>query len=222
MSRCGLSPVPSSGHRSLEPRKATPVARTVEHRPARGGRPPLELVRSTRRKRTINAFPRDGRIVVQLPAGLPRAREDELIDGLVDRVTGAVRASEVGGDDELRERALRLADTYLDGVRPSEVVWSTRMRRRWGSCTPASGRIRISDRLRAMPSYVLDDVLLHELAHLVEPGHNQRFRALMARHPLHERAEGFLEGLQFAAARAGIDEPSDLVSEGCDQFATDG
>ena len=40
-----------------------------------------------------------------------------------------------------------------------------------GSCTPAEGSIRVSDKVRGMPGWVLDYVLLHELAHLIEPGH---------------------------------------------------
>lgn len=178
------------------------MPRTVEHRPAGDDHPPLELVRSTRRKRTVSAFMRDGRLVVQLPAGLPDARERELIHGMVRRVTGAARAGSAGGDRELYERALELADDYLDGVRPNEVTWSSRMERRYGSCTTLTGRIRISDRLRAMPRYVLDSVLVHELAHLVVPDHSDRFHELVGRYPDSERARGFLEGLEFAAANA--------------------
>ncbi|MDX1621449.1 MAG: M48 family metallopeptidase [Nitriliruptorales bacterium] len=182
------------------------MSRTVEYRPARGELPPLELVRSTRRKRTVNAFPRDGRIVVQLPAGLGSDREQELIERLVRRVTGEQRADEVGGDAELRERAIRLADAYLDGIRPADVRWSSRMQRRWGSCTPATRRIRISDRLRAAPDFVIDGVLVHELAHLLVPDHSPEFHDVVARFPEHARAQGFLEGWQFAAAREGLDD----------------
>ena len=186
------------------------MGRTVEYRPARAGLPPLELVRSTRRKRTVNAFPRDGRIVVQLPAGLEADHEDEVIEGLVRRVTGLERADEVAGDAELRDLALSLADRYLDGVRPQEVRWSTRMQRRWASCTPTAGSIRVSDRLAAAPRFVLEAVLIHELAHLVVADHSDEFQALIARYPEHERARGFLEGWQFAAARQGIDLPDGL------------
>lgn len=189
-------------------------ARTVEHVPARDGLPPLELVRSTRRRSSATAFVRDGRIVVQLPAGLDARAEASLVARLVDRVSGREQVDRVGGDDQLAERAARLADTYLDGVRPTSVAWSGRMTRRWGSCTPTDGTIRISRTLAAFPEWVLDYVLVHELAHLQAPGHGREFHALVDRYPRAERARGFLEGVQFADGRH--DPSSDSSSSSSD------
>ena len=78
---------------------------------------------------------------------------------------------------------------------------------RWGSCTPASGTIRITHRLQALPDWVVDYVLLHELAHLVEAGHTRRFWALVGRYPEAARARGFLEGFQAGQNRPT--EPDD-------------
>jgi hypothetical protein len=72
------------------------------------------------------------------------------------------------------------------------VVWSGRQQRRWGSCTSSDGSIRLSNRLASYPSWVLDYVLVHELAHLVHADHGPAFQALVARYPLAERATGFL------------------------------
>lgn len=177
------------------------AVRTVEHVAAVDGRPPLELVRSTARRASATAFIRDGRIVVQLPAGMESAAEQALVARLVDRVSGRARAERVGGDDALASRAQELADRHLDGVRPTSIAWSGRMRRRWGSCTPSEGTIRISRTLASFPGWVLDYVLVHELAHLVEPGHGAAFHALVDRYPHAARARGFLEGVQFADAR---------------------
>ena len=116
-------------------------------------------------------------------------------------MSGRQRADRVGGDEALADRARQLADRYLDGVRPTSVAWSGRMRRRWGSCTPSEGTIRISRSLASFPDWVLDYVLVHELAHLVEPGHGPAFHALVDRFPQAARARGFLEGVQFADAR---------------------
>lgn len=177
-------------------------ARTVEHRPADAGRPPLRIERSTRRRKSASAYAEHGAVVLQLPAGLAAAEEDRLIAELVDKVTGARRARELGGDDELAARARALADAYLDGVRAASVTWSSRMRRRYGSCTPRDGTIRISERLARYPRYVLDYVLVHELAHLLEPDHSDGFQALIARFPDADRARGFLAGVAHAQAGA--------------------
>lgn len=68
----------------------------------------------------------------------------------------------------------------LVGARAS--AWSLRsMSSRWGSCTPSTGRIRIALRLAAYPPECLEYVMVHELTHLLEPSHNGRFHALVAR-----------------------------------------
>ena len=168
--------------------------------PSSAPRPPVEVVRSPRRRRTGQASLQDGRVVVRVPAGLAPDDERRLVERLVGRVLGEHRVRAAGGDRALRSRADRLADTYLDGIRASEVRWSSRMHQRHGSCTPSTGEIRVSARLAAHPRFVLDYVLVHELAHLQEPAHSPAFRQLVERFPEAERALGFLEG--FAAGQA--------------------
>lgn len=191
---------------------ARPPVRSIERRPADADLPEIEIVRSTRRRRSATAFTRDGRIVVQLPAGLPSSEEERLIGGLVGRVSGRARAAACADETELMARAHALADRYLDGVRPTAVRWSSRMQRRYGSCTADTGEIRISDRVARYPVYVQDYVLVHELAHLVVPDHSAAFRALVDRYPDAPRARGFLEGLEFAGALppTADADPSDL------------
>ena len=72
------------------------------------------------------------------------------------------------------------------------------MQQRWGSCTLDDASIRISTRLQGMPRYVLDYVLVHELAHLLEAAHSERFFEFERRFARAERAIGFLEGWQNA------------------------
>ncbi len=92
---------------------------------------------------------------------------------------------------DVAARARRLA-RQLDLPRPVLVTWSDQQLRLWGSCTPEDGTIRVSSRLAAFPSWVLDYVLVHELAHLVVPHHGPEHDALVSRFPLAERARGFL------------------------------
>jgi predicted metal-dependent hydrolase len=155
--------------------------------------PRVEVVRSARRRRTISAHRAGDRIVVQVPARLSRAEEQMWVDRMVRRVLAGERRR-LRSDDDLLARAVRLAATYLDAaVAPAAVRWVDNQQRRWGSCTPEDRTIRLSRRLATMPDYVVDYVLLHELVHLVEPGHGPAFHALMARYPKLERAEGYLE-----------------------------
>lgn len=148
---------------------------------------------SPRRRKTASGFWQDGRVVVVLPARLPRAERVQLVEGLVERVL-AQRPHVTASDRDLDQRAAALADLYLGGVRPRSIRWVGNQNRRWGSCTSRSGEIRISDRLRIVPGWVLDAVLVHELAHLVEPTHSPRFRRLVARYPRTAEADTFLAG----------------------------
>jgi predicted metal-dependent hydrolase len=160
--------------------------------------PPVEIRTSARRRKTASAFWQEGRVVVVLPERLSRAQKTELVDGLVERVL-AQRPHLTASDDDLGRRAADLADRYLDGVRPRSVRWVANQHRRWGSCTSGTRQIRISDRLRVVPDWVLDAVIVHELAHLVEPSHNARFRRLAGRFPRMEEADTFLAGFTLGA-----------------------
>lgn len=164
----------------------------------------VEIRRSGRRSRTLTVFRERGRLVALVPARATRQQVDELVPPLVTRFLAKERRSRLpGGDLELHARASDLAERYLAGrlevpLPAFQVSWSANQRHRWGSCTPGSNRIRITDRLRAVPHWVGDYVILHELVHLVEPNHSARFWELLAGYPQAERARGFLEGLEFA------------------------
>jgi predicted metal-dependent hydrolase len=92
---------------------------------------------------------------------------------------------------DLAARAALLADRY-DLPRPTRIRWAENQEWRWGSCTPVDGSVRISSRLDREPLWVLDYVIMHELAHLVVPRHNAAFWALVERYPRTERARGYL------------------------------
>ena len=166
---------------------------------------PVEVRRSARRRRTVTAYRESGRTIVLIPAAFTPAEERRWVAQMVAKLQTREerRRRSMGGDAELMARARALATAHLDGVpRPTSVRWVDNQQRRWGSCTPADGSIRLSSRLRTMPEYVVDYVLVHELAHLLEAGHDARFWALVARYPRAERARGFLEGVESARADA--------------------
>ncbi|HMC69609.1 MAG TPA: M48 family metallopeptidase [Mycobacteriales bacterium] len=164
--------------------------------------PVVDVVRSARRRRTVSAHRVGDRIVVQVPARMSRAEEAQWVDKMVRRVLAGERRR-LRSDDDLLERARGLSARYLAGrAAPSAVRWVDNQQRRWGSCTPEDGSIRLSRRLAQMPDYVIDYVLLHELAHLIEPGHGPAFHTLLASYPKLERAEGYLEAADAIARNA--------------------
>ena len=106
-----------------------------------------------------------------VPDSLSVGEERRLVEELTRTIRRRERRGPVG-DADLEARAAVLAERYLGGrTRPTSVRWSNRQQRRWGSCTPATGEIRISEAARRLPEEVLDYVLLHELVHLLVPGH---------------------------------------------------
>jgi|tagenome__1003787_1003787.scaffolds.fasta_scaffold20051586_2 predicted metal-dependent hydrolase len=162
-------------------------------------RPDVEVRRSKRRRRTVSAYREGDRIVILIPASLSRRQEAEWIETMVARVEKA-EARRRPSDDELLARALELSRTWLSGrALPATVRWVDNQRSRWGSCTPVDRSIRLSRRLQDMPDWVIDYVIVHELAHLIEPGHNDRFWRWVGRYPEAERAKAWLDGYSTAA-----------------------
>lgn len=158
----------------------------------------VEVRRSARRRRTVSAYREGDRTVVLIPARMSEAEEQRWVGVMLDKLA-AQESKRTLGDAELTERAARLSEQYFGGrARPRSVRWVTNQNTRWGSCTPAEGSIRLSHRLQGMPEYVVDYVLLHELAHLLVPGHGPRFWELLESYPRTERARGYLEGVVAA------------------------
>jgi predicted metal-dependent hydrolase len=160
---------------------------------------PVEVRRSARRSRTVSAYREGDRTIVLIPARMSTAEEQRWVAQMLDRLA-AQESRRTLGDDALFEKARRLSAEYLGGrARPDRVRWVTNQSSRWGSCTPSERAIRLSHRLQGMPEYVLDYVLLHELAHLLVADHGPRFWALLEAYPRTERARGYLEGVASAA-----------------------
>lgn len=156
--------------------------------------------RSRRRTRTVSAYRKDGKVIVLIPDRFTAAEEADWVDQMLARLDRSEKRNR-RTDAQLMRRAGELSREYLHGrARPVSVRWVDNMTTRWASCTTTDGTIRMSDRLVGMPSWVVDYVLLHELAHLLEPGHNARFWHWVDRYPRAERAKGYLEGVVAGAA----------------------
>lgn len=163
----------------------------------------VEVRRSKRRKSTVSAY-RDGDVtIVSIPARFTRAQEREWVAKMLSKLE-AKELKRRPTDDELLERAVALNVRYLDGrAVPMSIKWSDNQERRWGSCTMPDRSIRISTRLRGLPEWVIDYVILHELTHILVQGHGPDFWAHLEAYPKTERARGFLEGITFAKEDPG-------------------
>jgi predicted metal-dependent hydrolase len=147
----------------------------------------VEVVRSAKRRKTISARQVGDVLRVSIPATMTKADEERWVGEMVRRMHRKSTAAEV----DLAARAASLAGR-LGLPRPDTIRWVDNQESRWGSCTPVDRSVRISTRVAGFPPWVVDYVIVHELAHLVEPGHDARFWALVNRYPKAERARGFL------------------------------
>jgi len=150
------------------------------------------IVRSKRRKKTVQAREVDGVLEILAPAHMSDAELGPVIAKLKGRLDRRRSGSQLN-QEQLQRRAVELNRQYFGGkLRWTSVRWVTNQNHRFGSCTPSKGTIRISHRVAAMPRFVRDYVLVHELAHLAEPRHSKRFWKLVNQYAKSERARGYL------------------------------
>lgn len=169
-------------------------------------RPEIKVIASPRRRRTVQALLVGGVLELRVPEAMPPEERSRWAERMRARIERQIRRAQPS-DTALEERARELNLRYFGGrLRWASVAYAPQQRR-WGSCTTTAGVIRISSRSAALPRWVRDYILVHELAHLEVPGHGARFWALVDRYPLTERARGFLIG--FDSRRDGeVPEPA--------------
>jgi predicted metal-dependent hydrolase len=147
----------------------------------------VEVVRSKKRRRSISAQLVGDVLRVSIPAWMSAAEEESSVADMVRRFRRRMATQDI----DLAERARRLARTFSLNV-PQTIAWADNLTSVWGLCTPSQSDIRISTRLVGFPTWVLDYVIVHELAHLHVPGHGPDFWQIVNRYPKSERAIGYL------------------------------
>jgi hypothetical protein len=168
----------------------------------------IELVRGTRRRKHVEAVLVGDRLRVSFPRWMSVADAQVTAEELAERMRRRTDSSAI----DIAARARRLAREY-ELPRPRAVRWVDNMRQRWGSCTPEDSSIRVSSRLAAFPSFVLDYVLVHELAHLLVPSHGPAHDAFVDRFPQSERARGFLMAIDLDPYEGDEDVPALLAGD---------
>lgn len=170
----------------------------------------IRVIRSDRREKTVSARLTDDGATIEVLA--PASATDQELAPIIERLKGRIlrhkAKAETADDRALAQRAAELNRAYFQGkLRWNEIRYVANQQKRYGSCTPATGVIRISHRVASMPAWVRDYVIVHELAHLLEANHGSRFWRLVNRYPKTERARGYLIAL-------GLESEGDEPSEG--------
>lgn len=171
----------------------------------------VEVVRDKRLRSSARFTLHQDIIQIRVPAHLAARELDKLVDQIVERVITQRTRARKQNDIDLEKRARDINQKYFDAeLRWHTIRWVDNMERRLGSCTSGGttdGDIRISERARSWPAYVVDYLLAHELAHRKYPNHSAEFWAYLERYPHTERARGFIEGIAYGQN----ENPDDLI-----------
>ena len=158
----------------------------------------VKVIRSRRRRRTVSARVVGGVMYVRAPVDIPEERLGEVIEDFQIRWEKRKIKKELNSREDLEEIGQRLNKRHFGGkVKVASIRYVTNQHKQFGSCNYRSGTIRLSHRLAEMPEWVRDYVIVHEMAHIVEPNHSKSFWGLVSRYKLAERAKGYLMAKGF-------------------------
>jgi predicted metal-dependent hydrolase len=161
----------------------------------------------------------DGSLLLRVPSRMPKRHIGGLLKQVAGQLDKQIEIHAQRNDEILAERANMINRRYFNGeLQWNAIRWVGNMSSRLGSCTHGGhtdGQIRISDKIKDWPDWVVDYVIAHELLHRKYPNHSTAFKNnLKAAYPLTERAFGFIEGVNFATGKAmGDDDMVDSPDE---------
>lgn len=157
----------------------------------------VEVIRSKKRKKTVQAKVVKNTLRIYLPAGLKQSEESRWIQKMTQQIERKQRKQALNSTNQLQQRAEYINNKYFDGKLDFSIQFVTNQTSKHGSCTPASKTIRISDEIADYPRYVQDYLIIHELTHLLYPNHSQQFWNKVNEYPYVERAKGFLHATEY-------------------------
>lgn len=161
-------------------------------------RPDVRIITSRKRRRTVAARLRSGVLELLVPATMPHLEREHWAEVMTRRLQRRAARSRPS-DERLQQRARNLNERHFGGRLRWTSIGFAEMERLWGSCTFTDGAIRIARRAASLPDWVIDYLVVHELAHLVHSDHGPEFHELENRYPLSERAKGYLLALESMA-----------------------
>ena len=153
----------------------------------------------------------DGSLLLRIPYRLPKRRIGALLEQVATQLDKSIKLHNNRNDAVLQQRAELINQKHFNGkIQWNAIRWVSNMQSRLGSCTrggPTDGQIRISDKIKDWPIWVVDYVIAHEMLHRKHPNHSDLFWSeLKAAYPLAEQARGFILGAGFAAGRTFEDD----------------
>ena len=159
----------------------------------------VQIIRSKKRRRTINARVAGDTMLVHAPRNISETELRKVINNFAARFQKRKLRAELRKTQDLIEIARRFNKEYIDGkLHIAWIEYSAYQDKKFGCCYYQTKKILISHRLSAMPVWVRDYVIIHELAHLIETNHSKAFWSIVHRYKLAERAIGYLIAVGFA------------------------
>lgn len=160
------------------------------------------IIRDKRRKRSLAFTIAANTLTIHVPVRLSENR----LNSHVEEIKMRIEKENQQRIRSLRQRMEKLNREYFQGrLKVKSISFSKRQKLRFGSCSPKENTIRLSHQLLTAPTFVLNYVIVHELAHLLEANHSSKFWDLVYRYPHTERARGYL--LAVTRYNGGSDNP---------------
>ncbi len=161
----------------------------------------IELIRSKKRKKTIEGKIIDTTLRIYLPDNLSTKDEKRYIKTITEKMEKKHLKKQLNSNTDLQNRAAKINKQYFNDQLDYSIQFVTNQQKKYGSCTPASKSIRISDQIADYPSFVQDYLIIHELAHLIHANHSKAFWELVHKYPYVERAKGFLYAVEYLSKK---------------------
>lgn len=158
----------------------------------------IEIIRSSRRLRTVSARIVENTLIVSAPDTLSHERLNKIIVDFKLKFERKKLKEELDKKENLAAIASAINRKYFGNrLKINSIQYVTNQTSKFGCCNYRSADIRISHRVGMMPDWVRDYVVIHEMAHLIEPNHSKSFWDIVSCYGLAERARGFLMAAGF-------------------------
>lgn len=153
----------------------------------------VKIIRSRRRKRTVGARMIKDTLLVSAPLMISQQHLDKIVEDFKVKFERKKLKQELDRKQSLIDIARKLNEKYFENkLKVNFIEYVTDQNSKYGCCNFRDGRIRVSHKVGLMPEWVRDYVVIHEMAHLIEPNHSKAFWEIVSRYRLAERARGYL------------------------------